>query len=223
MDDGELVERLIAGDPTAQFQLIEQYYEKLSEQFIRQYENVDEGVIEDAVNDVLYKVIENPKQIKKSRGSVGAFIYTAVHNHVIDQYRKKKNRRLISLDGSGKRPEASGESNLLQVVDEYPSFADDSATPTSCYPPEVIQAAQELLNNLQLAEEEREHLRLRRVDKLQPKEIASFLGISPENERIRWFRLKHKLYVEESKCNILVEFKAQFIRQDAVARTTGQS
>ena len=62
MDDTDLVAGLMRGDPAAQFEFIERYSDRLTEQLIRHFEILDDGAIQDIVHDALYKLIRQPER-----------------------------------------------------------------------------------------------------------------------------------------------------------------
>jgi hypothetical protein len=81
-------------------------------------------------------------------------------------------------------------------------------------PPEVISDAQQLVADLDLREDQWEHLRLRVEDKLQPKEIAEFLGITANNERVRWHRLWKKIESEAMRHPHLADYGAEIYAEE---------
>jgi RNA polymerase sigma factor (sigma-70 family) len=207
MDEAELVDGLQKGDARCQLALLSRYQDRedrgglparLAEYLLR-FSTLDSGDVEDIVVEVLYQLAFEPSRIDLSKGLLNGLVFKMAKNRAIDLHRKRKRalsgKNIVALDAPG-----VGSENLedeTRIVDRRPHHGSEGSRQD--LPVEVIAEARQLVADLDLPEDQWEHLRLRVVDKLQPKEIAGYLGITDNNERVRWHRLRNRIQRERAK------------------------
>jgi len=208
MNDEELVAGLQKGDREAQITLLDRYQEKLVEYLQNHFSTLDSGDIEEIVADSIYRVIIEPSIIDLSKGKIGSFLLTVARRKAVDLFRNKqttlKEIKVFSLDDELTVDEVSSK----HWQDDRFHHEETQKSP-NIYPPEVIFAIQQVIEALRLTEAELDHIRLRLVEKLQPKEIAEFNGISANYEGVRWHRLMKKIENEWIKQPVLVKYATQ--------------
>ena len=214
MNDEELVAGLIRGELEAQISLLDEYQDKLVDHLLYRFPTIDEGNIEEIAADTIYQVIKNPSHIdlsKSRNGKIWNFLVTIARHKALDKYRKQRatirDKEIVRLDTLN-RAKTADEVSVTQWQDERFHNEEDQEL-DSVYPPELVIAAQKMIETLNLTEEELDHIRLRLVEKLQPKEIAAFMGISTINEGVRWHRLIKKIEKEWVKHPTLVDYARQ--------------
>jgi RNA polymerase sigma factor (sigma-70 family) len=218
MDDAQLLDALARDEPQAQFEFLERYKDWVSEHLLRlKMTGLAEGDIEEIASDILYGIIQAPEKINLSKGSIDAFVYRCVRNGAIDLYRKRKRARggkhLVRFDAYDEESVSVSEDRAFQVEDDY-SVGEEAGEGESRYPAEVIAAAQQLMQELKLTETELEHIRMRLLDHLPPKEIAELLNITEGAENTRWSRLfKGKVAAKWTEHPVLVEFNKKMQRR----------
>ena len=207
MDDAELVDGLQRGEAFYKLALLERYQDRLSE-FVLRFRRLDEVDAENVATEVLYQLAFEPSiiDLSKGQGSLDGLVRRMAKNKAIDLDRKKQksfsNRRVVSLDAHSDTPETIDDND--QITERRAWHGSEG--PRYPVPPEVVSDAQQLAADLDLREEQWEHLRLRIEDKLQPKEMAEFLGITANNERVRWHRLRKKIECKWVKYPHLVKY-----------------
>lgn len=200
MDDAELVDGLIRGEARYQLALLDRYQERLVEYLFR-FHPLVENEAEEIAADVLEQLVLKPEiiDLSRGRGELDGLVFKMAKNRAIDLIRKTKSslggKRVISLDAN---------SDMLERVSKNVSGSDGGSE--TALPTEVEIQAKQLLADLDLDEDQLEHLRLRTEEKLKPKEIARFLGITNGNERVRWHRLQKKIDREWRKYPHIVEY-----------------
>ena len=204
MDEAELVDGLRRGEALCQLEFLGRYQEhkrllsRLAEYLLR-FSTLDSGDAEDIVAEVLYQLSSDPSRIDLSKGSLDGLVFRMAKNRAIDLHRKRKKalggKKVVSLDTLGVASKNIEDEN--RINDRRPNHGGEG--PKYDFPAEVISEVQQLVADLGLSDDQWEHLRLRTVDKLQPKEIAEYLGINKNNERVRWHRLHKRIQREQAK------------------------
>ena len=203
MDDAELVDGLLRGEGRCQLALLGRYLDQLARHLLG-FRTLDSGDAEDIAVEVLNQLIMDPSVINlsKGKGSLRKLVFRMARNKAIDLHRKRLSslagRKIVSLAALD-TPE-----DTRQIIDRRPWHGSEG--PRHEIPPDVSSEVQQLVDDLNLSEEQWEHLRLRIVDKLQAKEIAAFLKIDPNNERVRWHRLQKKITSKSQQYPRLVEY-----------------
>lgn len=198
MDDAELVDGLLRGEARYQLALLDRYQDRLSEYLFRFHPLVAIDA-EDIAVEVLEQLVFNPSiiNLSKGHGSLNGLVFKMAKNRAIDQVRKTKRSlrgsRVVSLDEHSATLDRVADDDARVVDGRLGSARDETA---STLPPKLLAETKQMLAGLELSEGDSEHLRLRIEEKLKPKEIAKFLGITKNNERVRWFRLKAKFEKE---------------------------
>lgn len=210
MNDEELVAGLVSGDLEAQVFLLDVYQARLVDHLLNRFPSL-EGDIEEMVADAIYRIIIDPSLIDLSKGKIWSFLKTIAWRKAIDLFRKRqavlKERQVMSLDTLNEELTADGATVTQWQDDRFHNQESREANPK--YSAEVVKAVQQVIVDLNLSEEHLEHIRLRLVEKLQPKEIAALKGISPDSEGVRWHRLMRKINNEWGKHPVLVEYAGQ--------------
>lgn len=216
MDDGELVDGLQRGEVLYQLALLERYLDRLAESLLR-FHRLDEGDAEYVATEVLYQLVLEPSiiDLSKGKGSLDGLVFKMANNKAIDLDRKRRKsfggRRIVNLDAHSDTSEAIKDDD--QITERRPWHGGEG--PRHPVPPEVIADVQQLVADLDLSEVHWEHLRLRIVDKLRPKEIAEFLEITANHERVRWYRLRKKIHSKAVKYPHLAEHGKEFGAADS--------
>ncbi|MDP3735656.1 MAG: sigma-70 family RNA polymerase sigma factor [bacterium] len=117
----------------------------------------------------------------KEIGNIRAFLYRVLHHVIVDEIRRKKSISLDRLIEKGFSPQ---DESFLEGEDQR-------------------RVVTELLQKLsRLDEPYRDAVRMRFVDELSPKEIASILGVSENVVSVRIHRgtkkLRHLLHAEQA-------------------------
>jgi RNA polymerase sigma factor (sigma-70 family) len=210
MDDAELVDGLLSGKAHYQLALLDQYQDRVTEYLIR-LQLLNEDDAEDITVEILERLILDPSiiDLSKSRGSLDGLVFKIARNKAIDLHRKRKKafggETTLRLDTTRDNVEAIMDEG--QIIDRRPWHG--STGKNHVIAPEVMTEVRLLLENLNLSKEQFEHLRLRQIEKLEPMEIAEFLRITTNNERVRWHRIWKKIKDEWGKYPRLVEYAKQ--------------
>lgn len=191
MEDAEIVDGLRRGDTRSQLALLDRYQARLVEFLLRRFQKMDEKGAEDIAAYTLERLVLDPSiiDLAKGGGSLTGLVKQMAKNRAIDLYRKREralgDARVVSLDLYS--DDAWPLEDDDQIVDKRPGIGGGRR---ESFPPEVVLEAQQLIEDLNLSKAQLEHLRLRWEEKLQPAEIAEYFGITPNNERVRWHRLR---------------------------------
>ena len=211
MNDEELVAGLISGDIEAQISLLDGYQERLIYHLLKRFPKIDEGDIEQIVANSIYRVIIEPTLFDLSKGTIWKLLSTITWRKATDlldkQQRASKETEIVSL--SDYQRELIVDEASMDCWHDDRLHNQESQKPASKYPPEVVVAAQKVIEALKLTEEQSDHIRLRLVEKLPPKEIAVFIGSSSGYENVKWHRLMKRIESEWVKYPELVEYARQ--------------
>ena len=111
MDDRLLLRRIRCGQKDA----LRVIYEKYAEALLTLAANLldDPGMAEDVLQDVLVSFVQSARRLK-IRGSLRAYLATAVVNRTRDYYRRRPRQRVVSLDEA--RHLVTGEKGPVQMV-----------------------------------------------------------------------------------------------------------
>ncbi len=211
MNDEELVAGLKRGDLEAQISLLNEYLDKLIDRLLYRFPTIDEGDIEEIAADTIYYVITKPSYIdlsKSKNGKIWNILITIAWRKALDLFKKQRaaliNNEIVRLDSLNTETTVDGVSVTHWQDDRFHN--EEAQESKTLYPPELVIAAHQMIEALNLTEEELDHIRLRLVEKLQPKEIATLMGITADNEGVRWHRLMKKIEKEWVKHPTLLEY-----------------
>ncbi len=127
-----LLERAKSGDIAAFEQLIESYQRKIFNIAFRMLGNYDDAG--DLTQEVLIRIYKSIRSFKE-QSSFSTWIYRITTNVCLDELRKRKNKKVVSLDdeirledGEMKRQIESGDPSPEETVEteELKKFVDDS-------------------------------------------------------------------------------------------------
>jgi RNA polymerase sigma-70 factor (ECF subfamily) len=103
--ESDLVARARANDGHAIGELYDQYAERIYSYLYRRVGNAQ--VAEDLTSDTFLRVLEAIRADKSWRISFRAWLYRIAHNIVVDWYRRKGNRSILTLEERWLESEAS--------------------------------------------------------------------------------------------------------------------
>jgi RNA polymerase sigma factor (sigma-70 family) len=213
MQDEEVCNGLLSGDPLSQLEFLTHYLDKIDHYLNDQFQNLSHDDRADIASQIIGELIQKPEKIDMERvreGKLTSYIIKIAHHRAIDLHRKRETAL------SGYREVSIGDSEAEQVEDHrLPYLETGQSTIEEQFPPDVVQAAHSMLDALQLTDRQSEHLRLRLENPpLSFEEIAQYLGITPNNERTSWHRLRKKIEEEKEKYPIILaheeKLKLQF-------------
>lgn len=155
LDDKWLLWRLQRGDRNALRQIYEQYHDALLTLAATMLD--DPGRAEDVLQDVFVTFAQSAHRLR-IRGSLRAYLATAVANRVKDRYRRRRRERLACLDDAAGIV-AHGETPVQMMINS-----------------EQMQRLRAVVNELPY--EQREVLMLRVHADMKFREIARHQGVS---------------------------------------------
>ena len=190
VEDAELVAQVQAGDEAAFTQLVRKYQQQVFNLIL--YYTGNKNEVEDLAQDVFVKVYTHLGNFE-TRATFRTWLYRITLNVCIDHARRRKLRRMLSLDG------------LSEWSRERLTF-DLQATDT----PEAHAERRELDEHIRrsiarLPEDFRRVLVLRDLQELEYEEIAAITGWSLGTVKSRLFRARRRMqqflrpYVEETQ------------------------
>lgn len=187
-----LLERAKSGDIAAFEQLIESYQKKIFNIALRMLGNYDDAG--DLTQEVLIRIYRSIKSFKE-QSSFSTWIYRITTNVCLDELRKRKNRKVISLD----------EEIKLDDGDMKRQIESDEPTPEETAEAEdlrkIVNDAIERLN-----EEHRIVIVLRDIQGLSYEEIAEVLKCPEGTVKSRINRARQALKnILASKRELLLE------------------
>lgn len=196
--DDVILNGLLSHDINAQISLLARYGELIPFKLASDCRWLSPQDTEEIVSDVLREIIESPQTIDLDRGngSMFGYIYRVSQRRALDLGRKLKSEGADSIT-------LDLEPEELQRL---PNPIAEEADGSSQTPEEVLVAARLAIGELKLSAAEHEHVRLRVEGKLEPGEIADYLGITPGNERTRWSRLRTRFIQQAQKQPALVAY-----------------
>lgn len=178
MQDHELIEKIQTGDATAFQELFERYNKLILNVCYRLIGNKDEA--EDVTQDVFLKIFRSARHFKQ-RSRVSTWIYRIAINCSLNQLRRKKYQRWLSLDFQTESPEPAG---FEPCSDDCPERA--------VHQQEQEKIVLKAINSLPA--DQRVALVLQRYDGLSCQEIATIVGCSVGAVQARLHRAKKNLY-----------------------------
>lgn len=175
LPDEELMLRYGAGEVPA-FEILLGRHETRILNFV--YRSVhDRGRAEEITQDVFLKVVRTADRYKKS-AKFTTWLFTIARNACIDESRRRKRRRKMSLDAPLRDGEGGGETFLDRTIDEgAASGAGEIAR---------AEFRQRLMHALsELPDEQREVFLLRHYEGMRFVDIARMAGISENTVKSR--------------------------------------
>ncbi len=181
MSDSEktLLERAKSGDIAAFEQLIESYQKKIFNIALRMLGNYDDAG--DLTQEVLIRIYKSIKSFKE-QSSFSTWIYRITTNVCLDEIRKRKNRKVISLDEEIKLDDGDMK---RQIESDEPSPEETAETE------DLKKIVNEAIANLN--EEHRIVIILRDIQGLSYEEIAEALNCPEGTVKSRINRARQAL------------------------------
>jgi RNA polymerase sigma-70 factor (ECF subfamily) len=173
-DDFRLVKAAQAGDEKAFESIIRRYQRQVANLIYMNLGNIDD--VEDISQEVFIRVYRSLSKFKFN-SSLFSWIYRIAVNLCIDEIRKRKVRRMISLDFITE--------NTLEKNRKEHDLPDPSGVLLSEEKKEVVRGALK-----RLSADHRNILVLREYNDLSYDEIAETLGLSIETVKSRIFRAR---------------------------------
>lgn len=185
--DEQLMEDFCNGDHGAFEVLVLRFQHGLYNFLLRSVQNRSRS--EELLQEVFLRLIRS-KQSYRSTARFSTWVYTIARNLCVDESRRAKFRRTVSLDGPS-APDRDGE-NLLERMPMEQISTDDSVEGRRLRK-EIIHAVD------QLPEDQREVFLMRQLSGMSFKEIGEIVGTSENTVKSRMRYALEKLRVHLKK------------------------
>lgn len=121
--DAGLVERLVAGDPSAASDFCVAHLDAIVEQLRRSYPTTHEHALSEAAEDALLAFVKNPQAFDPMKGTVAGYLRMAAKADLIN-IQKKEARHHRDRAAADCVEDAPDQRNDLEYEADSPSFAD---------------------------------------------------------------------------------------------------
>jgi len=181
-NDAQLIQRFRSGDESAFEELVRKYQDRVANVIYSFTGRTDE--VEDLAQEVFLRAYVGLKDFK-SESTFYSWLYRIVMNVCIDAGRKRKLRRMLSLEG------------LSEWALERLRFKSPSQLPSPEEGAEQVEISELIQRGLnRLSEPHRAILILRDIEGLSYEEIAGILNCSVGTVKSRLFRARSALKEE---------------------------